>query len=307
MAQQRSWRSWFSVTTTDPATPTPGPFGSRRPPELKLESLEDRAVPATSGLDVGFGPTGNGRVLTHFGSGNDTFSAMARQADGKYIAVGSVGVGTDFDVGLARYRADGKLDTTFGDGGLVTTKIGSKADGATGVTIQPDGKIVVVGYSAVGDSVEAAALRYNVDGKLDRTFGGGDGMVTVNVAGQYATANSVALTSDGGILMVGAARGAKNSDLLVVKFNPDGTVNTNFGGNDGIVTQDFGAGDDAANEIKVLADGRFLVAGYASTTRTAGPDTLKADRPVLDVEFAVLRFDADGSLDKSFAGGKGRT
>ena len=93
-------------------------------------------------LDPSF--SGDGKLTTDFGGGNDA-AAVALQADGKIVVAGSSRIGTaQNDLALARYRADGSLDTAFSDEGTVTTDLGGYDDRA-GVAIQADGRIVVAG------------------------------------------------------------------------------------------------------------------------------------------------------------------
>src|SRR5688572_8110916 len=106
------------------------------------------AEAADGDLDPTFG--NNGRVVTNFGGiAADLANDVALQADGRVVVVGeTTSLGTDSDFGLARYNADGTLDSTFGRGGLVATdfsKGGPTLDIANAVAIQSDGKIVVVG------------------------------------------------------------------------------------------------------------------------------------------------------------------
>ena len=82
-----------------------------------------------------------------------------------------------------RYNADGSLDTGFGGGdGIVTTSLSAGDDKAHGLALQADGKIIVVGETSTNGN-DFAVLRYNADGSLDSSFGGGDGIVTTDFAG----------------------------------------------------------------------------------------------------------------------------
>jgi uncharacterized delta-60 repeat protein len=117
--------------------------------------------------------------------------------------------------------ADGSLDTTFGTGGIVTTNIaiGSSADYARSIAIQPDGKIVIVGESDQGSSRDFAVLRYNANGTLDTTFSE-DGKVTTDInnsAEDYA--RSVAVQSDGKIIVAGDSSQVGSRDFTVVRYN----------------------------------------------------------------------------------------
>src|SRR5438309_1488545 len=129
-------------------------------------------------LDTTF--NGTGKVITDFAGANDQAGSVALQSDGKIVVAGSSDPGGNLDFALARYNADGSLDTTFGGTGKVTTDFGSREDEGDSVAIQSDGKIVASGYSYSqdGTSVRIAVVRYNTDGSLDPTFNGIGKVVT---------------------------------------------------------------------------------------------------------------------------------
>src|SRR5262249_15434318 len=136
-------------------------------------------------LDTTFGQ--GGKVSMSFGPGADSANALALQSDGKIVVVGSayMGAATGTDYAVARYNADGSLDTSFGQGGLVAADFNlNYTDVAQGVALQADGRIVVVGHTnggaATGDNF--AVVRYNSDGSLDTSFGQG-GLVATNFRG----------------------------------------------------------------------------------------------------------------------------
>src|SRR4029077_12856662 len=110
-----------------------------------------------------------GIVTTDVGGGSAT--AMAQQADGKLVVVGYA----DADTKLltVRYDTGGTPDATFGVGGIVKTNFGPDFDSAQGVAIQPDGKIVVVGYSVQSAASRIVVVRYLTDGTPDAGFGVG--------------------------------------------------------------------------------------------------------------------------------------
>src|SRR5664279_1818098 len=132
-------------------------------------------------LDVTFGQLG--RVTTVFDSGGAVAlcqgfqcaaaHGIARQPDGKLVAVGSFRGPMGFDFAVARYNPDGSPDTTFGTGGVATWDLGL-TDIANAVAIQSDGKIVVAGSVAfLATPPGIALLRFNANGTLDPTFGVG--------------------------------------------------------------------------------------------------------------------------------------
>lgn len=231
---------------------------------------------ADGSLDSTFG-TG-GTVLTSFGGPLSAAADVVVQPDGRIVAVGIAGN----DFGVARYDANGALDTTFGTGGLVTTDFGG-SDQANGVALQPDGKIVVVGllFGKIG------VARYNQDGSLDSTFGTG-GRVVTDASPSFDGAFDVAVWN--GKIVVGGGTGLYpfiESDFQVVRYNADGSLDASFDG-DGIATTNFGGSDNIFG-IAVTADGKVTAAGG---TKGMAPG-----------DFAVARYNADGSLDSSFGSG----
>src|SRR5207249_312267 len=126
---------------------------------------------ADGSLDVNFG-TG-GTVTTDFG-GYDAAAGVALQADGKIVVTGSTGPGS-YSFAVARYNADGSLDTSFGTGGKVITGSFFSYGYVSSIAAQADGKIVVAETSG-GDFLLA---RYNANGTLDHGFDG-DGVVTTD-------------------------------------------------------------------------------------------------------------------------------
>ena len=241
-------------------------------------------------LDTTFGG-GAGQVVTDFGAGSlDLGTFVAVQGDGKIVVAGYANSGSVYDFALARYDADGSLDTSFGGDGKVTTDFGTNTiDLAWSVTVQADGKIVAAGQSGnAGGSYDIAVIRYNPDGSLDTTFGNGDGKVISTFPGSNQDrAYSILVQPDGKIVVAGAAFGV---DFALARYDADGSLDGTFGVG-GLVLTDFAGNQDAGLSVVCQPDGRLLVAGL--TNDGSGGD------------FAVARYNADGSLDTSFGvGGK---
>jgi uncharacterized delta-60 repeat protein len=131
----------------------------------------------------------------------------------------------------------GDLDLTFSGDGLVTTAFpngsGSLAEGRA-MLIQDDGKIVVAGYASNGTNDDFAVARYNTDGSLDNSFDG-DGKVTTAVGTARDVAESIALQSDGKIIVAGFTRNGSSDQFAVVRYNTDGTLDTSFDGDGKLV------------------------------------------------------------------------
>lgn len=212
-------------------------------------------------LDPSFG-TG-GKVTTDFG-GTDEGLALAVQADGKLVVAGIAGPCCAF--GLARYRANGRLDTGFGTGGKVTTAFGGLDDRARAVVVQGDGKLVAAGYALGETSRDFALARYQPNGSLDAGFGTG-GKVTTDFTGFVDEANGVAVQTDGRLVAVGVARyptGLDFSDFALARYEPNGGLDAGFG-TGGKLTTDFGGGEDLGQALAVQADGRLVAAGLTAT------------------------------------------
>jgi uncharacterized delta-60 repeat protein len=143
-------------------------------------------------LDATF--SGDGKATVSVSDGEDSAAAAAIQDDGRIVAAGGAAL-SELDSGfaLARVRSNGTLDTTFSGDGKVITNFTAGFDGAAGVAIQDDGRIVAVGET--GDGVFALA-RYRSDGSLDTTFGG-DGKVTTSFSAGFAGAAAVAIDAEG--------------------------------------------------------------------------------------------------------------
>jgi uncharacterized delta-60 repeat protein len=241
-------------------------------------------------LDSTFG-TG-GKVAVTFNSVSDYLDAVALQSDGKIVAAGSTS-GTAFL--LARFNADGSLDQAFGNNGSVETTFGDQTAAGRAITVQADGKIIVVGASGAGPYSELndfALARYNSDGSLDQSFGV-SGKVKTHFPGVDNTgssATSVALQPDGKLLVGGYYK--KNDrtphQFALARYNSNGTLDSAFG-QAGKVMIRLGLGDAYSFGIALQSNGRIVLAGYSATT--------------LDHDFSLVGYTANGTLDSTFGNG----
>jgi uncharacterized delta-60 repeat protein len=279
--------------------------GRRRTVRPAVEALEERALltAAVQGiLDPTFGPNHNGLVTTTFNS-VDTAVAIDHEG-GKIVAAGNAFVNGQPEFALARYNADGSLDTSFGSGGEVLTDFtpllgpGGSAE-ASAVAIQSDGKIVVAGFAdnAANSTSDFAVARYNPDGTLDNSFGN-QGRVVIDFSSVFGAAgpdqaHGLAVQADGKIVVAGQADdpGSRVWDFALARLTPQGNLDSSFGANGLVVTNvsqtlNLGLHDSAAQALVLQGDGKVVAAGYAS-------DAFKAD-------FGLARYNADGSLDRTF-------
>ena len=175
------------------------------------------------------------------------------------------------------FSQDGTLDPTFGTGGIVTTSSGTFNVYGYGIAFQSDGKIVVVGAQDNVSSSDFIVARYNNDGTLDPTFDS-DGIVNIDFGGGYDVARNLAIQSDGKIIVAGYS----DASFAIARLNPDGTLDTSFD-SDGKVLTAGGKGFDVA----IQTDGKIVVAGNITTGGS-------------DDDFALIRYNTNGSLDTSF-------
>src|SRR5919106_350284 len=181
----------------------------------------------------------------------------------------------------------GDLDPTFDGDGKVTTDFAGNRDRALAVAVQADGKIVTAGDTVAG-SFDFALARYNTDGSLDATFDG-DGKVNTDIAGSIDFAQAVALQGDGKIVAAGCLDcfSVSVGDFALVRYNADGSLDATFDV-DGKVTTDFAGSSDSALDVAIQGDGRIVAAGLANVSG--------------DLDFALARYNTDGSLDATFDG-----
>jgi uncharacterized delta-60 repeat protein len=157
--------------------------------------------------------------------------------------------------------------------------------------LQPDGKIIAAG-SAVqsgGGGVNFALARYDSNGNLDPTFGAG-GKVTTDFFGSTDQANAIVLQPDGKIVAGGEATGSGgNLDFALARYDSSGSLDTSFGTGGKVVTDFFGANDDAL-DVELQPDGKIVAAG-------------SANKPGSGFRFALARYDSGGHLDSTFGAG----
>ncbi len=209
--------------------------------------------------------------------------AVAVQPDGKIVVAGYTYDGTFYyiDLIMVRYNPDGTLDPGFGNGGVVRHSGG--AIFVFSIALQQDGKIVVVATTTASTDLDVLLLRYNSNGTPDSTFGSG-GVVTYN-ASDFDWGRGVAIQPDGKIVVTGSIIGPSSYDLLVLRYNSNGTLDPTFG-NGGVVTYDGGSRDDG-NAVAIQQDGKIVVAG----------DTYSASAYARAL---ILRYDSNGTPDPAF-------
>ena len=182
------------------------------------------------------------------------------------------------------FAQDGSLDPTFDTDGKVTTLVGSTMDQGRATVIQPDGKILVAGYSNNGSNNDFAVVRYNTDGSPDNSFDT-DGMVTTDYAGMDDEAYAIALQADGKIVVVGGSHNGSNMDFMVARYNTDGSPDNTFD-TDGKLVTDASGSTDFAYSVAIQADQKIVVCG---SSYSGSSD-----------DFSLVRYNTDGTPDNTF-------
>jgi uncharacterized delta-60 repeat protein len=280
MVQRRGRRRAFDFFTRAGGKPGVRPAGRPR-----LEELEDRRLLSAGPLDPAFG--NGGMVQTNLPAEADIHLVRSvRQPDGKVVAAGTVTglYGTDF--ALERFNADGSLDTSFGNSGVVALDFGANA-----VTVDANGDILVAGGKFVSTSSDqlGAVARFLPNGSPDAAFGGTGEVTTAFSHASYA-ANAIAVQTDGKLVVAGNVQFDSTAGggqvIGLVRYNTDGSLDTSFGSG-GRVTRGLGLPFGGADVIALEPDGRIVVGGFAQN----GPLT----------QFLLVRYNTDGSLDRTFA------
>jgi len=265
-------------------------------------------------------------------NGNQAINNIVIDNNNRIVAVGYVNDGTNNFFTVARYNTDGSLDTTFSPQGtgtnvpgiLITDIVGGNAT-ATAVIIDSNNKIVVTGYSQItsgqsgADKTDIALVRYNDDGSLDTTLNssglisGLPGVIVTNVTGSLQTsitgrnnwAYSITIDNENRILVagaaditttVGSATTSESTGSLVIRYNPDGTLDTTFNAF-GIQNGPPGAAitvvnnTDRVNSVKIDNNNKIVLMGYSTfATNDAGQGA----------NLFVVRYNEDASFDTTF-------
>lgn len=236
---------------------------------------------SSGSLDATFGK--GGKVTTDFGAA-DYGDSVVIGPDGKIIVGAFSYVGNLNSIALARYNSNGSLDTTFNGDGKVTTALDGTIISATLVAVQPDNKIVVSGANYAGGGAFVLE-RYNTDGSLDATFGTG-GIVTTVFGGITFNAG-IAIQPDGKIILAGDTHANGTQDFALTRYNTDGSPDMTFDG-DGKVITDFNGASEGLSGVALQKNGQIIVSGHRSNPS--------------DADFALARYNSDGSLDQTFGG-----
>ena len=170
----------------------------------------------------------------------------------------------------------GDLDISFGRGGIVTTNV-AQDDGALAVAVQPDGKIVAVGYSSPFYE-QFTLVRYDRSGNLDASFG--DGGKVITDFGGSGSAHAVVIQGDGKIVAGGIASTRETGlSFALARYDRNGALDPSFGSGGKVIS----VAGLAIGALILQRDGRIVAGGQGGN------------------DFTLARFNSDGSPDAGFS------
>ncbi len=248
-------------------------------------------------LDTDFNSTGIHTLSDITGSGDnleEIYDIVIDSSDNVY-AVGYTHNGSDKDMFIAKFKADGSLDAAFGSSGkkyLHGSAGGSGNDEAKAVVIDSNGKIVITGYSTnASGNADMVVWRLNADGTMDTTLDS-DGIAVFDgakAADEPDYGEDIVIDSNGKIIITGSAGNTRH--MVIWRLNNNGSLDTTFD-SDGIVTKGGtitigGNSNDYGNALALDSSGKIVVTGYAAKFGA-------------DDAMAIWRYNTDGTPDTSF-------
>lgn len=241
----------------------------------------------------------NGALDGTFGAGGTTFvnagyalAVAVQPEDQKILTVGDGGQ-------LVRLNADGTLDTAFGSVGIANLPTGMQG---WALAVQSNGRIIAAGSSAVKSATYLTVARFNTNGTLDdgtrtdSTKGdsfGTAGKTTVDFYKYFGRAFDVKVDSGDRIIAVGGGRPVSSTaseNMIIARLTPNGQLDQTFNNGSGKTTLDISGFQDDAKSVGLQPDGKIVVFGQS--------DDVNKNK-----NFAVARFNDDGSLDDAFGAG----
>lgn len=226
---------------------------------------------------------GGGSFTTNFGEASVKANSISIQSDGEIIVVGEYDdTISNIDLLALRLTNSGILDLTFSDDGIQIIDIAGSTDRAFSCALQTNGKIIVTGTTIVGSSYDIVLLRLNNDGILDTTYSD-DGIQTIDISNSNDYGYSVAIQTDGKILVGGSYQVNSNFTIFVLRTNSNGTLDTSFNGN-GILISSPSIGNNYCNSILIQSDNKFVIAGTSFNGTNYDITTIRFNNTTLNYE-----------------------
>jgi len=226
----------------------------------------------------------DGYALWDGGAGYDRGRDIALQSDGKILVTGYMTNSIDDDIMVIRFNKDGTLDAGFGTNGAYIYDGGNGIDNAYAIAVQPDDKILLAGESSNGSDSDVIVLRLDSNGSLDPNFGT-NGIYTYDGGNGYDAIIDLIVQPDGSIVMCGSSNNGTDNDLMAMRLNTDGALDTTFGAS-GVIVCHVGNSHDFGLRLTLQNDGDILLTG--------GSDNGS------NYDIIVARFNTKGTLDTGF-------
>jgi uncharacterized delta-60 repeat protein len=232
-------------------------------------------------VDTSFGT--NGKIISDYGIGFNSYSYLFLDNEQHILAAGNMGFDSNFVI--AKYTENGDLDTNFGSSGVLNITDGNYS----GMALLEDGSILLLKFSG---SAEITVNHYLNNGDLDTSFGI-NGAATSTFSGDIFSGKGIKIDGEDNIYFLGTRNNNANSDIILMKFQPNGYLDSNFGDN-GTATQNI----DALNpmnfstaSLDLTNDGKIVIAGSCGAC-------VDLFEPVMQPFF--IRYQNDGSPDPNF-------
>ncbi len=228
-----------------------------------------------------------GTTILDLGDSPDQAYSVDLQSDGKILVAGFTGQWGEMDWAIVRFNTNGTLDNSFGENGKVIFDVFGFNDELRDLRVLSDDRFCVTGFAGE-DAVNGSATigQFLADGAIDASFGS-NGIVKIPTGYDYSIAHGMDLTSDEKIVISGNVDIGGSYRFLTSRINSDGTLDESYNGL-GFAISDFGD-DEGLSAVKVQSDGKILAAGQFG--------------PWPDVDFAIVRYNEDGTPDATFGTG----
>ncbi len=232
-------------------------------------------------LDQSFADSG--WVFNGVGTGNSYWNALVLLPNGDFVVGGDIYHAGGRKLALLGYHDDGNVNLSFGDTGIAIKAVGGATTELRALKLSPDGKLIAGGSTYFQGNRSFMLIKYEVDGKIDQSFAGGNGLsIGFN---DNAELNDFCFQRDGKIIAAGLVE-RNNDDLFAMaRVSPTGILDPGFGVNGKVETA---IGKDSRAEFAgVLGDNRILLGGVGDG--------------IWSEDYALARYNPDGTLDKSFS------
>lgn len=219
-------------------------------------------------LDPSFGV--GGKVIN---SNITSGQAIQIQSDGKIVSCFLSSFSVSGNMHLVRFNNDGTIDSSFGTSGFVNSTLVNETAGVNVMKIQTDGKIVITGAFLNGSGFFSfATVRYNVNGTIDTSFGSNGFAKTDFHNASFSEA--VEIQNDGKILVGGNTYFNSSSDFAIVRYLPNGLLDTTFATNGkfiynfGFLTNSNQYSSDQIVSIKINSVGKIIIGGNTNVNES---------------------------------------